>query len=337
MTDASTNGKIVGPELDGALVDGAVRALFSLTWGRARELIRRGKVTVDGKLVTSETARVREGATLELNLAARDPKAVKSALDPAALVFVDANVVVVNKPSGVSTVPFDPDGMGASIALRNQPGEEATLDQRVRTALAKRERARGRGGPPPEIGVVHRLDKETSGLIVFTRTWAAKKALMQDFRFHRVHRRYLALVHGAPKAGRIETHFVEDRGDGLRGSVEHRRGRNKALGGEKTQRAVTHVEVLEQFAHSALVALELETGRTHQIRIHLAEEGHPLLGERVYIRGWPGDAIPSPRVMLHAAELGFAHPLTQEELRWSVEPPADFAEMLVYLRRPKKA
>lgn len=329
--------KVLGPEQDGALVDAVVRSLYSLTWGRARELIRRGKVSVDGRVVTSETLRLRTGATIEMNLAARDPKAEKQALDAAALIFVDANVVVVNKPSGISTVPFDPEGMGASIALRSQPGEEATLDQRVRTALAKREKARGRSGPPPEIGVVHRLDKETSGLLVFTRSWSAKKALMADFRSHTVHRRYLALVHGVPEGGRIETHLIEDRGDGLRGSVEHRRGRNRALAGEKTQRAVTHIDVIERFENAALIGVELETGRTHQIRIHLAEEGHPLLGERVYIRGYRGDVIPAPRVMLHAAELGFTHPLTQEAVSWSTDPPKDFEEMLAFLRAGRRA
>lgn len=335
MPEPNVEPKTLGPEQDGMLVDAAVRALYSLSWNRARELIRRGKISVDGRVVTSETLRLRAGATVEMNLAARDPKVEKQALDPSALVYVDANLVVVDKPAGISTVPFDPDGMGASIAVRSRPGEEATLDQRVRTALAKREKARGRGGPPPEIGVVHRLDKETSGLLVFTRSWAAKKALMQDFRVHRVHRRYLALVHGIPKGGRIETHLVEDRGDGLRGSVEHRRGRNRALGNEKTQRAVTHVDVLERFDAAALVGVELETGRTHQIRIHLAEEGHPLLGERVYIRGWKGEPIPAPRVMLHAAELGFTHPLTQEEMQWTADPPADFEEMLRFLRADK--
>jgi 23S rRNA pseudouridine1911/1915/1917 synthase len=309
------------------LLDAAVRAKFDLSWNRARELIRRGKVSVDGRVVTSETLRVREGAEIEMNLAARDPRTTASALPPEAIVFADAHVVVVNKPAGVSTVPFDPDGMGASIGLRPQAGDEITLDQRVRTALQKRNKA---GGPPPEIGVVHRLDKETSGLIVFTRSFAAKKALASELRSHTVQRRYVALVHGVPKAGTIETHLVENRGDGLRGSVEHRRGRGR-LGNEKTQRAVTHVELLEKLKGASLVGVTLETGRTHQIRIHLAEEGHPLLGERVYSRGFE-DLIPSPRVMLHAAELGFTHPATGEPVHWSTDPPADFEEMIKFLR-----
>jgi 23S rRNA pseudouridine1911/1915/1917 synthase len=332
---------VVSPELGGSQLDGVVRALFQLSWNRARDLVRRGKVTVDGRVVTAETTRVRAGAAVAMDLAARDPRAAKVSLEARAMVHVDAHVVVVDKPSGISTVPFDPEGMGASISHRaRSPDEEATLDQRVRAALAKRERARGRSGPPPEIGIVHRLDKETSGLVVFTRSWAAKKALSQAFRFHHVHRRYLAIVHGIPKDATIVSHFVEDRGDGLRGSVERRHGRSYAVGSEKTQRAVTHLEVVERFPSSgagepcALVACRLETGRTHQIRIHLAEAGHPVLGERVYIRDYRRPLVPAPRVMLHAAELGFEHPATGKEMRWTSELPADMTEMLAFLRGP---
>ncbi|MBX3204709.1 MAG: RluA family pseudouridine synthase [Labilithrix sp.] len=336
----SDEPRSVGAELAGSPIDAVTRALFSLSWGRARDLVGRGKVTVDGRVVTSPTTRVRAGAVVALDLAARHPRAARESLERGALVHVDAHVVVVDKPSGIATVPFDPEGMAASIAVRRSGIDEvATLDQRVRSALAARERARGRSGPPPEIGVVHRLDKETSGLVVFTRSWAAKKALLQAFRFHHVHRRYLALVHGIPKDQTITSHFVEDRGDGIRGSVERRKGRQHAVGSEKTQRAVTHIEVVERFASSgagqpcALVACRLETGRTHQIRIHLSEAGHPVLGERVYVRGYDRPLVPAPRVMLHAAELGFEHPATGKEMRWTSELPADMQEMLAFLRK----
>ena len=111
-----------------------------------------------------------------------------------------------------------------------------------------------------------------------------------------------------------------------------------AVGSEKTQRAVTHIEVVERLVGGsagqpcALVACRLETGRTHQIRIHLAEAGHPVLGERVYIRGYDKPLIPAPRVMLHAAELGFEHPATGKEMRWTSELPDDMNEMLAFLR-----
>jgi 23S rRNA pseudouridine1911/1915/1917 synthase len=280
--------------------------------------------------VTRETTKLAPGASVVLDLAARSPGAERVVLPEGTLVHVDAHVVVVDKPAGIATVPYDPDGMGASLARRGRRDarEDATLDERVRGALAKRER---RPGPPPEIGVVHRLDKETSGLVVFTRTWAAKKALLQAFRFHHVHRRYVALVNGVPESRTIETHIVENRGDGLRGSVEHRRGRKYAVGSEKTQRAVTHVELVETLGDHALVACVLETGRTHQIRIHLSEIGHPLLGERVYVRDYTGPTVPAPRLMLHAAELGFVHPATEREMTWTSELPPEMKEMIAFL------
>ena len=322
-----------GTKIDrGFPLDGRVKAQFSLTWGRARDLIRRGKVTVDGETITDPLHRAREEAEIVLDLAARNPRTTESALSRDAIVHLDAHVVVVEKPSGVSTMPYDPAGMSASIARRAlKPGDETTLDERVRIAIAKREKTKG---PPAALGVVHRLDKETSGLLVLTRTWQAKKELMQAFRFHHVHRRYVALVHGIATSKTIETHFVEDRGDGLRGSVEHRKGRKHAIGNEKTQRAVTHIEVLETFprAGASLVACTLETGRTHQIRIHLSEDDHPVLGEKVYIRDYQGPEIPAPRVMLHAEQLGFVHPANGREMQWTSKLPQDFEELLQSIR-----
>jgi len=183
------------------------------------------------------------------------------------------------------------------------------------------------------LGVVHRLDKETSGLVVFTRTWLAKKTLLQAFRVHAVHRRYVAIVHGAVRPQTIKTHLVENRGDGLRGSIEHRGGRKRPAGGEPSKLAITHVDVVERlhsssFGECTLVACRLETGRTHQIRIHLSEAGHPVVGDRVYIRGYSGPVVAAPRLMLHAAELGFVHPATNETLRWECELPSDMKRVL---------
>jgi 23S rRNA pseudouridine1911/1915/1917 synthase len=302
---------MVPEELDRKPLDAAVRALFAASWGDARAWIESGKIAVDGEQVTDRAARVRASQEVSLSMNAPRPRA-ENALAKEQLVFVDAQVVVVNKPSGVSTVPYadeDP---------------ESTLDARVRAFLA-------RGGPRPSLGVVHRIDKETSGLVVFTRTWSAKKSLASQFRAHTVHRRYLAIVHGDVRARTIRSHLVEDRGDGLRGSIEaikHRRG-PRAQG----QLAITHVEPIESLGGRAtLVACRLETGRTHQIRIHMSEAGHPIVGERVYIRGF-SSAIVAPRLMLHAAELGFVHPATNREMKWTADPPADFNAVLARLRR----
>ncbi|MCL2778358.1 MAG: RluA family pseudouridine synthase [Polyangiaceae bacterium] len=329
----------ISEELAGSALDAAVRTLFGLTWGRARELVRRGKIAVDGQTITNPITRVRKGATIAFDPAARGP--LPNDLADGALVFADSHLVVVDKPAGVSTVPFDPDGMGASIAKRTQPGDKATLIERVRALLARRERSPR--SVPPSLGVVHRLDKETSGLIVFTRSWVAKKNLMQAFRAHTIDRRYFAIVMGEARGGTFRSHFVANRGDGLRGSVEQRHGRQKPIGSEKTQLAITHVEIMAHLPGTVagqpctLVSCRLETGRTHQIRIHLAESGHPVLGDRVYSRDYVrayGDGVMiAPRLMLHAGELGLVHPATERAMRWTSPLPEDMEQMLDSLKR----
>jgi 23S rRNA pseudouridine1911/1915/1917 synthase len=313
----------VSPELGGKPLDGIVRALFGTSWGDARKWIRGGKVRVDGQVVVDHERAVRAGVVVQVAMNAPRPRGGRggegAALELAddAIVHVDTHVVVVNKPAGVSTVPFE-------------EGDTGTLDELVRAWLSRRTK-RGERGTRPSLGVVHRLDKETSGVLVFTRTWLAKQSLAQQFRVHTVHRRYLAIAHGDVRAGTIRTHLVADRGDGLRGSV--RSGERARRGGEG-QIAITHVEVVERLAggRATLVACRLETGRTHQIRVHLSEAGHPVVGERVYVRGFHGDVIPAPRLMLHAAELGFVHPATNVEVRFERAPPKDFEETLRRLR-----
>jgi 23S rRNA pseudouridine1911/1915/1917 synthase len=241
------------------------------------------------------------------------------------LVHVDPSVAVVRKPAGISTVPFgdeDPDD------------EAATLDALVRDVLARRDAIRGRA----PLGVVQRLDKATSGLLVFARTFAAKKHLAAQLRQHTMHRLYLAIVHGDMGKATLRSHLVADRGDGRRGSIggPYTRGSRagKREGSDREgQLAVTHVEPRERLRGATLVACRLETGRTHQIRVHLSEAGHPLVGEKVYVRGFVGEPIPAPRLMLHAAELGFAHPGDDRPMRFEEPPPDDFEETLARLRR----
>jgi 23S rRNA pseudouridine1911/1915/1917 synthase len=178
---------------------------------------------------------------------------------------------------------------------------------------------------------VSRLDKDTTGLVVFARTLAAKRALARQLRAHTVTRRYLAIVHGEARDGRHETLLVPNRGDGLRGSW----GRFRRARGDpprEARRAVTHVRVVERLRGATLVECRLETGRQHQIRIHLAEAGHPLVGERVYIRDYRGERIDAPRPMLHAETLGFTHPSTKERVELSRPPPPDFDAVLRRLR-----
>ena len=192
--------RLVPANLEGP-VDRVVRSLFGTSWGKARGWIEGGKVRVGGALVTDPTARVAAGAEIALNEAARKPQAEELADGDVA--YADAQVVVVRKPPGLSTIPYD----GTEVD---------TLDARVRAWL-ERKRLTPRG-QRPTLGIVHRLDKETSGLVVFTRTWLAKQALSSQFRHHTVYRRYLAVAHGDVPERTLRSFFIENRGDGLRGS-----------------------------------------------------------------------------------------------------------------------
>jgi 23S rRNA pseudouridine1911/1915/1917 synthase len=305
--DAKVSSELAGP------LDRAVRSLFGVSWGKARGWIEKGKVRVRGGVALEATMRVEEDDDVAVDEGAPRPRGRELQRDD--VVYADAQVVVVAKPPGLSTVPYD-------------ETETDTLDARVRAWL-ERKRLVPRGARP-SLGVVHRIDKETSGLVVFARTWLAKQSLAGQFRRHTVHRRYLAVARGELRSARtIRSFIIDDRGDGLRGSA---RG-NPPPDARET---ITHVEPIEMLAGATLVACRLETGRTHQIRIHLSENGHALAGERVYVRGGRGTDAPTieaPRLMLHAAELGFVHPSTEREVRWASPMPDDMRAVVERLRR----
>jgi 23S rRNA pseudouridine1911/1915/1917 synthase len=274
-------------------------------------------VRVDGERATQPTVRIRAGAVLSFEASARRPRRADLAED--AVVYVDPHVVLVSKPAGVSTIPYlDRESADPHAA------QEGTLDAMVRAWLARRPGSTR--SVRPNLGVVHRLDKETTGLVVFTRTWLAKQSLASQFRKHSVHRRYLAIAHGDVRSQTIRSFLVEDRGDGRRGSA---RGEPPPSARE----AVTHVECIERLHGATLVACRLETGRTHQIRVHLSEAGNPLLGERVYLGHGAGPAIEAPRLMLHACALGFVHPATGRAVGWEQPMPADMRSVLERLRQ----
>jgi 23S rRNA pseudouridine1911/1915/1917 synthase len=289
------------------------------TWSAARDLVRSGRAFVAGEQVTDPAQRVSPGVvTVDLEA----PRIRRGVLSEDALVHVDRQVVVVAKPAGLLTVPYD-------------ANDRDTLVDQLRAALRRRDKARAGKRYDPEVGVVHRLDKGTSGLLVFTRTVAAKRHLGQQFRAHTVQRTYLALVHGVPSRATHDTTLVANRGDGLRGSF----GRFRAGKGKPppdARRAITHVDAVLPLKGVSLVAVRLETGRQHQIRIHLAEAGHPLVGENVYIRDYQGPRVEADRPLLHAAELGFVHPGIHgddegqggEPRHFLLEPPPDFVEAL---------
>jgi 23S rRNA pseudouridine1911/1915/1917 synthase len=282
-------------------LDRVLRELFPRSsWNALRKLVTTGKVSVDGRTQTDPAASVAGGSTVALRLATPRPRA-EPRLPRDRLIHADGHLVVVDKPAGVSSVPFE-------------EGERDALTDLARALLAERE-----GKLRAPLGVVHRLDRATSGLIVLARTLAAKRELKQQFRFHTVRRRYLAVVSGRIGARTLHSRLVRDRGDGLRGSSD-----NPKLG----RPATTHVRPKQLLAGATLIECALETGRTHQIRIHLAEAGHPVVGEKVYARGLPGDRLEAPRLMLHAAELGFVHPATGKRLSFTSPMPEDMRELV---------
>ena len=180
-------------------------------------------------------------------------------------------------------------------------------------------RRMGKPATTVALHVVHRIDRATSGLLMFAKTKRAEVGLAAQLRAHTLDRQYLCVAHGTVRPGRIESFLIGDRGDGLRGSTTQP---------DRGKRAVTHVEVRAALRGATSCAVRLETGRTHQIRIHLAESGHPLVGETVYIRDYSGPMITSPRLLLHAATLGFIHPITGERVELASALPPDFTAVV---------
>ena len=235
--------------------------------------------------------------------------------------YIDPHVVVVEKPSGMTTVRHPEEKNWPQRRRQLQP----TLEECLNRIIAKRERSGRRGAP--RVRPVHRLDRDTSGLMVFARTVPAERGLVRQFSKHTIVRRYLAIVAGHVGPMRIESTLVRDRGDGRRGSGEDDSGK----------RAVTHVQPLERLAHHTLIECRLETGRTHQIRIHLAEQGHPVCGDKVYRAGKSfaqvvQDTSGAPRLALHATELGFTHPITGATLHFEMPLPKELVGLLRRLK-----
>jgi 23S rRNA pseudouridine1911/1915/1917 synthase len=273
---------------------------------QARVAIEGGQVEVDGRVVREPGGEVAEGARVAFHPNRPRDKRVRVALD---LLYEDDLVVVVDKPAGLLSVPTHP---GAS---------EDTVVSRLR------EWARVRHPRQPYVGLVHRLDRETSGALAFALTPGSRRALIAMVSARRFARRYAALVAGAPAedAGTIDLPLSEAYVSGRRRVA--RPGEPDALP------AVTRWRVRERFAAAALLDVELETGRQHQIRVHLAEAGFPVLGDDVYAKPAPTLPLPhAPRQMLHAASLSFRHSLSGAEVSAVAPLPADFEDVLRALR-----
>ena len=286
------------------------------TWSQVRKLIAAQRVRINGEVWLDDVRRLKEGDEVEvLARAATLPQL----LDSIVIRHIDEHVVVVEKPSGINTVRHPAERAWKEPRKMLSPTLEDLVMRQLGMSLQQQKRQR--------LRIVQRLDKETSGLIVFARTIIAERNLGKQFRCHDVTRRYLAVVAGKMLPQTIRTSLVSDRGDGRRGSTT-----NPKLG----KQAITHVTVEETLPGYTILSCRLETGRTHQIRIHLGELGHPVCGEKVYVRRASGEFIPdhsgAPRLALHATELGFVHPFSGEAMYWDMPMPPDLQEFVERLR-----
>ena len=293
------------------------RRLADQSWSDVRALCTTGKVSLDGERALDPAARVSAGQRIEIHPNAPKPHTVPAGFR---IAFEDAHLVVIEKPSGITSVPYERKETGTALDLIRASWKRA-----------------GKRATVTPLYTVHRIDKDTSGLLAFAKTKLAERALHEVFQRHTAARAYLAVAEGDVTAARIESQLVADRGDGIRGSTRHPNP-------NQSQLAITYVEPLRHYARKStgpagragsivatLCRVRLETGRTHQIRIHLSERGHPLVGETVYIRDLLRDGrqpLPAPRLMLHAASLGFPHPVTGAPISLQAQPPEDFMTVI---------
>ena len=261
-------------------------------------------MTVDGR-VRPKNHRLAAGQTVGVRSTPNTVTAADTAAVPFEVVYEDDQLLVVDKPAGVVTHPA-PGHRGATLA----------------EALAGRVAG---GADPDRAGIVHRLDRDTSGLMVVARSEEAHAALQRMMKAREVTREYLALVTGHPDAerGTIDAPLGRDRRRRTAMSTRTDRGRE----------AVTHFEVVERLARTALLRVRLETGRTHQIRAHFEAIGHPVCGDRAYGGAACGRRLSLERQFLHACLLMFRHPTTGELLTCESKPPVDLRHALDAARR----
>jgi 23S rRNA pseudouridine1911/1915/1917 synthase len=281
----------------------------SLSWARARAAIERGQVAVDGVIERDPGAIVAAsaGVTFDVNRPADRPARARFTC-----LYEDDHLLVLDKPAGLLSIA---DGAERSA-------DQDTVLSRVREYMARR---RGPGG---YVGTLHRLDRDTSGALAMALSRAAHESGRALFGRHAFERRYVAVVAGVP--------------DPTRGTIDrplataYASGRRRiAAGGEPSLRAVTHYVVEEAFGTAAATLdVSLETGRQHQIRVHLAHVGHPLLGDRVY--GTTAAAAAAPRQMLHARTLAFPHPITGTRVAVEAPLPDDVTALLARLRSARR-
>lgn len=307
----TTHSGILGPgRLDRALAE----AVPSLSRARIQALVDESALLVGGKPVSDASSRKFEGLPFTLTVPAPLPDKAEAQDIALNVVFEDEHLIVVDKPAGLVVHPAagHADGTLVNALLHHCKGKLSGI------------------GGVERPGIVHRIDRDTSGLLVVAKSDRAHEGLAKLFATHDIERRYLALTvgHPTPGAGTIRTQI---------GRSTTNRKKMAVLPEGKGKHAVTHYRTLEQFRDASLVECRLETGRTHQVRVHMAHIGHPLIGDSTYnnrrkaFRFGPNQSYFS-RQALHAASLGFIHPVTGEKLGFESNVPEDVQLLLTSLR-----
>jgi len=300
---------------EGQRLDKALAEASGLSRERVKALMGEGRVTLEGKAATQASLKPAAGSVFAISIPAVTPDEAQAEDIPLNVVFEDEHLIVIDKPAGLVVHPAvgNYDGTLVNALLHHCQGQLSGI------------------GGVARPGIVHRIDKDTSGLLVVAKSDVAHEGLARQFEDHSIDRAYLALVAGnpMPPAGTVT------------GAIARSNTNRKKMAMVKDGRgkhAVTHYATLERLNGAALVECRLETGRTHQVRVHMTSLGHPLLGDPAYGRT-PAKLKPLlvehrfARQALHAKVLGFIHPVTGEPLRFESPLPADMEALLVDLRK----
>ena len=295
-------------------LDKALAEASGLSRERVKALMGEGRVSLDGKVAAQASFKPAAGTAFAISIPAVTPDEAQPEDIPLNVVFEDEHLIVIDKPAGLVVHPAvgNYDGTLVNALLHHCQGQLSGI------------------GGVARPGIVHRIDKDTSGLLVVAKSDVAHEGLARQFEDHSIERAYLALVAGnpMPPSGTVT---------GSIGRSNTNRKKMALVSEGRGKHAVTHFATLERFQGAALVECRLETGRTHQVRVHMTSLGHPLLGDPAYGRT-PPKLKPLlaehkfERQALHAKVLGFVHPVTGEQLRFESPLPADMGGLLVDLR-----
>jgi 23S rRNA pseudouridine1911/1915/1917 synthase len=316
-------GPVAGDQAGTRLDKWLAGAVADLSRERLKTLIKQGRVRADGETITDPSYGVKPGQTFDVDVPEPTSPIPKPQEIPLVIAYEDEAVIVVNKPAGlvVHPAPGNPDHTLVN-ALIYHCGDSLS----------------GIGGVR-RPGIVHRLDKDTSGLMIAAKSDAAHQALAADFAARRIDRKYLALVWGVPKpsAGKIEGNIGRSPKNRRKMAIVSRGGRE----------ALTQYKVQERFGDAvSLIQCKLATGRTHQIRVHMTHIGHPIVGDATYgraparkLRSLPMDTAQAisdaNRQLLHAGTLGFRHPSTEAVMSFDSDLPVEFETIITKLRRTR--